>query len=125
MISRKFVTSEETCRGLYRSLHPSHTLRTQPFSAYALHGVRASPIVCQMQDTVFKLSAHGMKCAALSGDMNKEQRQNTMRRFQQGEYRALVVRCAFVIFGVDIGKGKGHKCSRLHALTREPAAIAV
>ncbi len=45
-----------------------------------------------LQDTVFKLSSHGMRCGELSGDMNKEQRQNTMRRFQQGEYRALIVR---------------------------------
>lgn len=49
-----------------------------------------------MQDTVFKLSSHGMKCAELSGDMNKEQRQNTMRRFQQGEYRALIVRWPYL-----------------------------
>ncbi|CAL5224194.1 g6836 [Coccomyxa viridis] len=45
----------------------------------------------RLKDTVFKLSSHGMKCGELSGDMNKEQRQNTMRRFQQGEYRALIV----------------------------------
>ena len=53
------------------------------------------------QDTVFKLSSHGMKCAELSGDMNKEQRQNTMRRFQQGDYRALIVRYAY-LFEHDI-----------------------
>lgn len=47
-----------------------------------------------LQDTVFKLSSHGMRCGELSGDMNKEQRQNTMRRFQQGDYRALIVRHA-------------------------------
>lgn len=58
--------------------------------------------MCQTQDTVFKLSAHGMKCAALSGDMSKEQRQNTMRRFQLGEYRVLVVRCAAIILGVTV-----------------------
>ena len=71
-------------------------------SAYALHGVRTSPKVCQTQDTVFKLSAHGMKCAALSGDMSKELRQNTMRKFQQGEYRVLVVRCAAIVLGVPV-----------------------
>ncbi len=49
---------------------------------------RAAPL----QDTVFKLTANGMTCAALSGDMDKAQRQNTLRRFQQGDFRALVVR---------------------------------
>lgn len=46
-----------------------------------------------LQDTVFKLSANGMTCAALSGEMQKEERQNTLRRFQKGDYRALIVRC--------------------------------
>ncbi len=90
-----------------RSLPPSHNLHAQAPAAYALHGVMASLVGSQMQDTVFKLSAHGMRCASLSGDMSKEQRQNTMRRFQQGEYRALVVRCAFVsVVGIG-GKATG------------------
>ena len=64
----------------------------------AEQGKSPSNIMCEtLQDTVFKLSSHGMKCAELSGDMNKEQRQNTMRRFQQGDYRALIVRYAYLV----------------------------
>ena len=36
------------------------------------------------QDTQFKLEANGMRCACLSGDMGKEQRQRVLQGFRQG-----------------------------------------
>ncbi|CAK0785427.1 hypothetical protein CVIRNUC_008636 [Coccomyxa viridis] len=61
-----------------------HSLNSQRALVFMNFGQR-------LKDTVFKLTANGMTCAALSGDMDKAQRQNTLRRFQQGDFRALVV----------------------------------